>query len=156
MIILSTNNHRNEEKMSDYVNNKILFDQEHLPKILETCFPTGYLDFNTLIPQPLQMYRGNTTQADSEDFKCNWLSWNCENWGTKWNACESSHEIKDSKAIIKFDTAWNPPRPIIVAFANKFEIPFQYKYKGELDRFFIVEEWILGEEGVMIRKSRPG
>lgn len=36
-----------------------------------------------------------------------WYTWSCENWGTKWNACDTY--IDDKKMMISFDTAWSRP-----------------------------------------------
>jgi hypothetical protein len=45
--------------------------------------------------------------ADQEE---NWYSWNCENWGTKWEASVYDFERLDDYNIkINFDTAWGPP-----------------------------------------------
>lgn len=43
-----------------------------------------------------------------------WYEWNCANWGTKWGAYEFAlRERSDGRALIAFDTAWSPPRPIL-------------------------------------------
>lgn len=56
------------------------------------------LDFNKVVPMP----------ESEED---NWYNWSCENWGTKWNACEASLDYRNGgkDAIYNFDTAWAPP-----------------------------------------------
>lgn len=42
-----------------------------------------------------------------------WYSWNCREWGTKWDACESelqSHSDPTKGSITySFSTAWSPP-----------------------------------------------
>jgi len=44
--------------------------------------------------------------ADQEE---NWYSWNCENWGTKWDASVYDFDRVDDNTIkINFDTAWGP------------------------------------------------
>lgn len=45
-----------------------------------------------------------------------WYDWNCQHWGTKWNAYES-------KAIpggVSFETAWSAPHVVIAALAARF------------------------------------
>ena len=55
------------------------------------------LDFNKDVPMP-------------ESEKDNWYNWSCENWGTKWNACEASYHFRSEKEVFyNFDTAWSPP-----------------------------------------------
>ena len=50
-------------------------------------------------------------------------------------------KTKDNKGIIFFPHAWSIPRRIITAFANKFQISFQYKYLDEMGNFWGVEYW---------------
>lgn len=59
-----------------------------------------------------------------------WYSWRNENWGTKW---EPSEEVLDRTSEgsldISFQTAWAPPREIIVAIGQKFKkVKFILKY----------------------------
>ena len=45
-----------------------------------------------------------------------WYSWNTNNWGTKWEACEITYDRYDENTIsLNFDTAWGPP----IAFYEK-------------------------------------
>ena len=39
-------------------------------------------------------------------------------WGTKWNACESSVDIAAGTA--EFDTAWSCPKPVLAAVSRRF------------------------------------
>ena len=51
-------------------------------------------------------------------------------WGTKWNTC--NHEIIEFKNGFKFDTAWSPPIPIIIALSKKFpRLSFIIKFIDE-------------------------
>jgi len=93
--------------MPNNISNTIIFDAVHADKVFAECCPDRELDFNTLIPVPLYIYQGE-------------LEWNCKHWGTKWNAYDSICSIHGDKAYICFNTAWSIPRPIIIAFANKF------------------------------------
>ena len=53
--------------------------------------------FNHLRPQP----------ADVGD---DWYGWNCNNWGTKWDANLIDYDRSDDNTItIYCDTAWSPP-----------------------------------------------
>lgn len=59
-----------------------------------------------------------------------WYDWSCENWGTKWNAYDydiTEDDIADG--VIKFDTAWACPLPVIKELSRKFpndEIELRY------------------------------
>lgn len=139
--------------MPNHVTNKLIFDAVHGDHVFETCFKNDKFDFNTLIPQPPHVYNGDLSSEDEQDFKCNWMSWNIENWGTKWNAYDTSWRIEDGKAIITFDTAWRVPYPVIVAFANKFGIPFEHRYFDEGHNFWGVETWGT-ERGVISRNGK--
>lgn len=41
-----------------------------------------------------------------------------DSWGTKWNACESKHDIGAGTA--KFETAWSCPVPVLLALSKRF------------------------------------
>lgn len=47
----------------------------------------------------------------------NWYGWCCDNWGTKWNACDTEIEEADRWRIVRFDTAWNQPAASLIAKA---------------------------------------
>ena len=80
------------------------------------------MDFEKVIPSPKDMFHENL--GDKERKLCeekgipNWLEWQSENWGTKWNACltePAQREVfgKFVTLIYRFDTAWDTPRPVI-------------------------------------------
>ena len=54
-----------------------------------------------------------------------WYSWAIENWGTKWNAY--SIDLLPPN-VIRFDTAWSTPEPIIKALSKMFP---DYKFEIE-------------------------
>ena len=37
-----------------------------------------------------------------------WYNWRVENWGTKWDACESSIMEEDGQFVVHYNTAWGP------------------------------------------------
>lgn len=58
-----------------------------------------------------------------------WYKWSLRNWGTKWNAYETKvlHHY-----ILSFQTAWNPPIPVIKGLSEKFpNIEFYLHWKDE-------------------------
>ena len=55
-----------------------------------------------------------------------WYDWSCHNWGTKWNARhlddtpEYQAGVKHSTVIYRFDTAWAPPIPVLLALSKMY------------------------------------
>lgn len=69
----------------------------------------NFFSFHKIIPRPV-----------SED--SNWYNWNCDNWGTKWDSCETSVSLdwEDSGEIIYcFETAWNGVPDVIHELAKQ-------------------------------------
>lgn len=60
-----------------------------------------------------------------------WYDWCCDNWGSKWNACNT--QINDiNKADIYFDTAWSAVPYIIAKLAEQHpECRIEYEYAEE-------------------------
>ena len=77
-----------------------------------------------------------------------WYDWRCNNWGTKWPACEVEITQDDEDFLeITFDTAWSPPEPICEALRSKYECKDGKSYS---DGRFISVNWFYeleGEEG---------
>lgn len=46
------------------------------------------------------------------------MDWAREKWGTKWNACESEHNVEAGTA--QFDTAWSCPEGVLVELSKRF------------------------------------
>lgn len=77
----------------------------------------------------------------------NWYDWNCENWGTKWDASDASIVKETSRSIqYYFDTAWAPPIPIIEKMSKQFpKLKFTLKfYEGGM-----------GFQGKVIMRQEP-
>ena len=62
---------------------KLIVNENKLPieKWTELNEDTQLIDFNLIAPQP----KFDSPELGSFD---SWREWNCENWGTKWNAYE--------------------------------------------------------------------
>jgi Ferredoxin-like domain in Api92-like protein len=127
--------------MPNHVTNKIVFSADKADEVFKSVCPNGKFDFEILVPSPPHLYQGGLSGEDEKDFPLNWLSWNRENWGTKWNCYDQSCGIEDGKAFIKFDTAWSAPYPIMAAFCNKFNIPFEHRYFDEGENFWGIDTW---------------
>lgn len=127
--------------MPNHVTNKMTFDATSAEMVFAQCCPDGRFNFSTLIPEPAHIYHGNLSADDRKDFPCNWLTWSSDNWGTKWNAYSCEKGVIDGKAFIQFDTAWSPPYPVMAAFANRFQIPFEHRYFDEGHNFWGIDTW---------------
>jgi hypothetical protein len=82
-------------------------------------------DFDELISEPehikaddsppiIRVIRGTRHELPA------WLDWRCENWGTKWNACDTDVRREGETIWLSFDTAWAPPTPIFSEVARRF------------------------------------
>lgn len=128
--------------MPNWVTNKITFDAAKADEVFAAVKSEhSVFDFERLVPSPPNMYHGNLSGADSEDFKVNWSNWCPENWGTKWNACRPTVGFDEGKAFIKFETAWAVPYGVIAAFCTRFRIPFELRYFDEAPNFWGVDEF---------------
>jgi hypothetical protein len=126
----------------NHVTNRITFAADKAPEVFAAVIRDGRFDFETLVPSPPHMYHGNLSARDEEDFPVNWRSWQSDNWGTKWNCYDTSHGIgADGKAFIQFDTAWSPPYPVMAAFCNRFNTPFEHRYFDEGSNFWGIDTW---------------
>jgi hypothetical protein len=120
------------------VYNKIIItdiDDDTILKILSKIYDdkNERVDFNILIPRPLNIWQGSVSSDHEKSFNDNGLNWNRRNWGTKWNAYESSILRGSDNLVIKFETAWNTPRDWIVAILNYFKISFKVIWQDEGD-----------------------
>lgn len=63
----------------------------------------------------------------------NWYDWSIKNWGTKWNAYDSSVSmISDTSAVVWFDTAWSGVPTIIQKLSEMFpSLSFEYQFADE-------------------------
>lgn len=94
--------------MPNHITNKLTISgqsnliEEIIGSDIDTDQDDYQLDFKRTVPYP--------PEADSEN-GFDWYNWHCNNWGTKWNANETSIiSINENSAEIIFQTAWSPPR----------------------------------------------
>lgn len=133
--------------MPNHVANRVTFDAAKAEEVFAIVIRDGRFDFGTLVPTPPNMYHGNLNSTDEKDFPVNWLNWSRDNWGTKWNAYECSHGVEGATAFIKFQTAWSAPYPVMAAFCNRFNIPFEHRYYDEGECHWGIDKWGLGKWG---------
>jgi len=95
--------------------------------------------FATLVPMP-EALNGTTSPAPETNEELirlygadNWYTWNCDNWGTKWDVVDGDFTLQEDKlsGTGYFETAWSPP---IQAYeklsALGFEIDATYLEEG--------------------------
>lgn len=122
--------------MPNHCVNELIFrgvDQEAQERILErTCGEDGKVDFEILVPTPLNLWMGSVSASHEKAFKRTALDWNRENWGTKWNAYDpQSTEQTADTLILRFETAWSPPYPWLAAVLNSLSLPFEHNWMEE-------------------------
>lgn len=115
------------------------------------------LDFEKIVPPPVNMYRGPLDPQDKLDFPVNWLNWCRDNWGTAYNACHT-HVHHDERRVfsISFETEETPPYPIMVALVNMYAgIKFQHKFfrNSEPCQLWGIDSW--SREGRVRRFMHP-
>jgi hypothetical protein len=62
-----------------------------------------------------------------------WYDWNCQHWGTKWNASDAYDSDAGDNITYGFDTAWAPPLPVLEKLSAKFpnlSIHIRYEEEG--------------------------
>jgi hypothetical protein len=117
--------------MPNYVANelKVIGSKTDIQNLLDTIRNTETekcIDFNKIVPMPKEQ-------------EANWYDWSCDNWGTKWNACGTptlrtadGDEPDTMIAIVKFETAWATPHPVIEKLSNMFpSVNIAVKYADE-------------------------
>lgn len=101
----------------------------------------GDVDFNKIIPMPEHQpdllapnpfwAKGDMALELNEIFGSRtWYDWSIANWGTKWNASDTS--ISDN--LVEFDTAWSGVPRVIIEWSSKFpavEMEYDVSYEGE-------------------------
>lgn len=87
------------------------------------------LDFNTAIPYP-QVFLDIDSVAlrcaqegkplPRDGFNSGGYEWRVENWGTKWPSYSVRTFTDEGIFIARFETAWEPPVPVIKAWSEQF------------------------------------
>lgn len=72
--------------------------------------------------------------APKDGFNAGGHEWCVQHWGTKWNPCRVKYDKGEEYqgelvALIHFDTAWSPPKPVIRKAAEMFpDLNFDLRY----------------------------
>lgn len=96
------------------------------------CNAKGEIDFEVLLPIPLNCWRGGVSQRHEKTFPDNALNWCTKNWSTKWGAYQNPTVERDENSLtFRFTTAWRPPMGWIIALYNKLRLPLEYNWLSE-------------------------
>lgn len=90
--------------------------------------PIGEIDFETILPIPLNLWMHSTGRKHTDTFPGSALDWCKANWSTKWNAYGPRTVTQDpgGDVILQFKTAWSPPYGWMVAVFNSLHFSFTY------------------------------
>lgn len=131
--------------MPNHVITEIRFSDvsaEKRAEIIGLCSgPEGEIDFETLLPPPLNVWKGSAGTRHEKAFgKQNIaLEWSRANWGTKWNAyglggvdgAYQSVVEGDGTLTLTFKTAWSTPYGWILALWHAAGVPLSYSFLDE-------------------------
>ena len=105
--------------MPNWTENNVLFvGKKKQLKTLKNMLKSkdNDFDFNNIVPMPKNIFRGLLGREEEEKYgKNNWYHWSIDNWGTKWNAVDTTVEENGSTLSYNFMTAWDCPREIVNA-----------------------------------------
>ena len=124
--------------MPNHVLNELVFrgvDAAAQEGILaKLCNGEGKVDFEILVPTPPNVWLGNVGAMHEQAFgreRCG-LDWSRVEWGTKWNAYgHKETERTDDTLTLRFNTAWRPPFPWLVAVFNVLKRDFEHNWLDE-------------------------
>lgn len=79
----------------------------------------GDFTFAKTVPAPDDIYQGPLGSKEREEYgEKNWYDWNIANWGSKWDASDSSVDINEHTIRIAFETAWAPPEAWLISTSS--------------------------------------
>jgi len=115
-------------------------DKNEIAKFFKECFVDESIDYDKIIPQPKTKrdcpadYICDPAEAHIEPCKgrewFNWYTWNYDNWGTKWNACDGTREENS----FFFSSPWDHPTPIFLKLMKLYpKLTFEVDVYGETD-----------------------
>lgn len=101
----------------------------------------------TFYPEDMLYEMGKQYMYNHENYgSFTWYDWARDNWGTKWNACDTYYDANIPTAV-EFNTAWCAPVPIfekmcamfpesVISFCCEYEEGYYVEYanyNGELE-----------------------
>lgn len=132
--------------MPNHVINELIFsdcDADKVQRLREViCDEYGKVDFEVLLPSPINIWRGCVGSKHKETFPDTHLDWATKNWGTKWNAYgDRAFEVDGGTVTVTFRTAWNPPYGWLVALFNTIKGKFSHNFLSEGRTKAVVSSW---------------
>lgn len=101
--------------MPNWVTNEVHADD---PAVIRALLDENdNVDFNKIIPMPDEVNKSPLLSMDDMQAGPNWYNWSVSNWGTKWNACETTLL---SRNTVRFETAWSHPFPVMDKLCQMF------------------------------------
>jgi hypothetical protein len=110
------------------------------------------LDFNSFVPYPEEWREGDKihdawwekynslpneekasfalfTSEPKNYYNDMGYDWCYSKWGSKWNSLESRVDHNNRRTLYGFDTAWSPPKPVILKMSEMFsDLNFKLKF----------------------------
>lgn len=120
--------------MPNYVENDLYITgaKEDVNALIQSIAGTEgrhLIDFNKIIPYPeafrikdaeyerlgREKFHETYGRKAHDGYNSGGHDWCCDNWGTKWNAASQCRRDYEDRVCITFQTAWDPPIPVIEA-----------------------------------------
>ena len=136
----------NDSAMYVYLSNRMTLPLSEVDKIPESSLISNCFSRNWLAEiHDRLLNKSKTTEEIDELYKegkilisnfrnygaMTWYEWHIDNWGCKWNACESKiTEIDDNTVMCSFDTPWSAPDKWLEELAKR-NIPFHCEWIEE-------------------------
>ncbi len=122
--------------MPNHVLNEVIFRgltaEQQDAIVAAVSGPGGKIDFEALVPSPLNIWPGSVGTKHEKAFPDTHLDWARKNWGTKWNAYGARTVTREGPTLtLVFETAWAPPYGWLVAIFNAFKIDFEHNWLSE-------------------------
>jgi hypothetical protein len=121
--------------MPNHVINELVFrgvSQDQVASIIDATCRDGLVNFEVLLPMPLNVWRASIGAVEEKAFGQTWYEWSTANWGTKWNAYSHKEtQIGPDNLTLCFETAWRPPYPWLCAVWNHLKLPFEHNWLDE-------------------------
>jgi len=130
---------RNNVSVTGNKDSVSLFAERHFKLTDRELEPNKDFDFETIKPMPSTIFKGNLGQEEREKYGSdNWYDWSINNWGTKWNACDTHidgiTQFSDNSAELRFsfNTAWSCPEQIYAEIAKIYpNLTFDVEFADE-------------------------
>jgi len=102
-------------------------------------------------PEALKLAKQEVSNMEKYGHK-NWYEWNCENWGSKWGACDVTvTELWSKELNIYFESAWSPAGGLIENISGQYpELIFSISFTEESCAF---AGWAIFHKGLTVHEG---